>query len=129
MPAKPRLLVLTPDFPPARGGIQVLAQRLAAGMTGLDARVVTTDSPGAERLDADSDLAVRRVRADPPRSVPPARSGDRHASRGWRASGVGHALAGLQKISAAGEAQRHGGILFDQQNRRAIRVDRAQRFR
>jgi phosphatidylinositol alpha-1,6-mannosyltransferase len=64
MPAKPRLLVLTPDFPPARGGIQVLAHRLAGGLDGFETKVVTRDSPEAGRFDAAGDLAVRRVRAD-----------------------------------------------------------------
>jgi phosphatidyl-myo-inositol dimannoside synthase len=58
---KPRLLLLTPDFPPARGGIQVLAQRLASGMSGFHTRVVTLDSPGARAFDAAGHLATRRV--------------------------------------------------------------------
>ena len=33
---RPRLLILTPDFPPARGGIQVVVERLAAGMHGFE---------------------------------------------------------------------------------------------
>jgi phosphatidylinositol alpha-1,6-mannosyltransferase len=65
MPPKPRLLLITPDFPPARGGIQVLAHRLAAGMSGLRTRVVAADSPGAEEFDAGGTLSVRRVRSDP----------------------------------------------------------------
>lgn len=64
MPAKPRLLVITPDFPPARGGIQVLAQRLAGGLDGFEIHVVTQDFSDAERYDAAHDLAVRRVQAD-----------------------------------------------------------------
>jgi phosphatidyl-myo-inositol dimannoside synthase len=64
MSAKPRLLVITPDFPPARGGIQVLAHRLASGLEGFQTKVVTRDSPGAGEFDAAGDLAVRRVRAD-----------------------------------------------------------------
>ncbi len=65
MPPKPRLLVLTPDFPPARGGIQVLSHRLAAGMKGFETRVVAGDAPGADRFDRDIGLSVRRVRTDP----------------------------------------------------------------
>jgi phosphatidylinositol alpha-1,6-mannosyltransferase len=64
MSAKPRLLVLTPDFPPARGGIQVLAHRLAGGLEGFETRVLTRDSPEARPFDAAGDLAVCRVRAD-----------------------------------------------------------------
>lgn len=64
MSAKPRLLVLTPDFPPARGGIQVLAHRLAGGLQGFQTKVVSRDSSGARQFDAAGGLTVRRVRAD-----------------------------------------------------------------
>jgi phosphatidylinositol alpha-1,6-mannosyltransferase len=56
-------LLLTPDFPPARGGIQVFAQRLAENLTGFSAQVVTRDSPGARERDATSGLWIRRVSA------------------------------------------------------------------
>ncbi len=59
----PRLLILTPDFPPARGGIQVVAQRLATGLHGMQTRVLTLDSPGAGEYDEATGLDVRRVRA------------------------------------------------------------------
>jgi glycosyltransferase involved in cell wall biosynthesis len=62
-PHRQRLLVMTPDFPPARGGIQLLAHRLAAGLRGFETRVLTLDCPEAERFDATSPLATRRVRA------------------------------------------------------------------
>ena len=65
MPAEPRLLVVTPDFPPARGGIQVLSHRLASGLRGFETRVVASDSPGAAEFDAAANLRVRRVRTDP----------------------------------------------------------------
>jgi phosphatidyl-myo-inositol dimannoside synthase len=61
--AKPRVLLITPDFPPARGGIQVLAHRLAAGLRGFETKVVALDCPGAAAFDASSDVATRRVRA------------------------------------------------------------------
>jgi phosphatidylinositol alpha-1,6-mannosyltransferase len=61
---KPRLLVLTPDFPPAPGGIQLLTYRLAAGMSGFDTRVLALDEPGAASFDARGELAVRRSRVD-----------------------------------------------------------------
>jgi phosphatidylinositol alpha-1,6-mannosyltransferase len=60
---RPRLLVLTPDFPPSRGGIQLLVHRLAAGMSAFDTRVVTLDAQGAREFDGTSALAARRVRA------------------------------------------------------------------
>jgi len=62
--SKPRLLIITPDFPPDRGGIQVLAHRLAAGLESFERRVITLDSPGAREFDATSGLAIRRVRSD-----------------------------------------------------------------
>jgi phosphatidylinositol alpha-1,6-mannosyltransferase len=65
MPPEPRLLVITPDFPPARGGIQVLSHRLAAGMEGFQTRVIASDAPGATEFDTAGDLQVRRVRTDP----------------------------------------------------------------
>src|ERR1700693_2468130 len=60
----PRLLVITPDFPPARGGIQVLVHRLVTGLQGFDTRVVALDCPGAERFDAASAVRTRRVWSD-----------------------------------------------------------------
>jgi phosphatidylinositol alpha-1,6-mannosyltransferase len=59
---RPRLLILTPDFPPAPGGVQVLAHGLAAGMNGFHTRVVALDCPGAGAFDRSSGLAIRRVR-------------------------------------------------------------------
>ncbi len=61
----PRLLVLSPDFPPARGGIQVLAHRITCGLDAFERRVVTFEEPGAREFDAGGELSVRRVRADP----------------------------------------------------------------
>jgi phosphatidylinositol alpha-1,6-mannosyltransferase len=64
MAAEPRLLLLTPDFPPARGGIQLLSHRLATGIAGFDVEVVTLDAPGAAAFDASGSLRVRRVRTE-----------------------------------------------------------------
>jgi phosphatidylinositol alpha-1,6-mannosyltransferase len=61
--SKPRLLLITPDFPPARGGIQVLAHRLATGLEGFETVVVTLNSGDARPFDATSGVATRRVRA------------------------------------------------------------------
>ncbi len=60
--ARPRLLILTPDFPPSPGGIQVVAQRLAGGLERFATEVVAPHSPGAARFDATSGLSVHRVR-------------------------------------------------------------------
>jgi phosphatidyl-myo-inositol dimannoside synthase len=61
-PARPRLLLLTPDFPPAPGGIQVVAGRLAAGLDAFDTEVLAPACPDAASTDAASGLRVRRVR-------------------------------------------------------------------
>lgn len=61
--SRPRLLLVTPDFPPEHGGIQVLAHRLARFIEGFQTQIVTLDCAGAERFDATSGLATRRVRA------------------------------------------------------------------
>lgn len=59
---RPRLLLLTPDFPPARGGIQALSHGVATGIDGFDTRVVALGGPGDRSFDASGELAVRRVR-------------------------------------------------------------------
>ena len=41
----PRLLILTPDYPPAAGGIQVTAHRLATGIEGFRTLVLAPDAP------------------------------------------------------------------------------------
>jgi phosphatidylinositol alpha-1,6-mannosyltransferase len=60
---RPRLLILTPDFPPAHGGVQVLVHGLAVAMTGFQIEVVTLASPGGRRFDSEGGLATRRVGA------------------------------------------------------------------
>ena len=56
-----RALVLTPDFPPAPGGIQHLVHRTVSHAPGLTSRVVTLDTPGAEQFDREGELDVKRV--------------------------------------------------------------------
>jgi phosphatidyl-myo-inositol dimannoside synthase len=60
---RPRLLILTPDFPPAHGGVQTLVHRLAQAMTGFQIEVVTLAGPGAQRFDSEATLVTRRVAA------------------------------------------------------------------
>jgi phosphatidylinositol alpha-1,6-mannosyltransferase len=57
-----RLLVLTPDFPPAFGGIQLLVSRLVESFERFEVRVVALDEPGAESVDRAADLEVVRTR-------------------------------------------------------------------
>jgi phosphatidylinositol alpha-1,6-mannosyltransferase len=61
----PEALLLTPDFPPARGGIQLLLGRLVADATRVRFRVVTVDPArrGAGRTAAIAGLNVRGVAA------------------------------------------------------------------
>ncbi len=63
MARRSRLLIITPDFPPEPGGIQLLAHRLAVGIEGFETRTVALDSAGAARFDSDGSLTVRRVGA------------------------------------------------------------------
>lgn len=62
MARRPRLLILTPDYPPAPGGIQVVSERLAAGLEGFETRVLALDMPGAAQFDRERSVATRRVR-------------------------------------------------------------------
>jgi phosphatidylinositol alpha-1,6-mannosyltransferase len=59
---RPRLLILTPDFPPSPGGIQVVAHRLASGLAGFATSVVTPNALGAAAFDAESGVRTHRVR-------------------------------------------------------------------
>jgi phosphatidylinositol alpha-1,6-mannosyltransferase len=61
MSSRPRVLVLTPDFPPSRGGIQLLIHRVFAEASGLQTRVVTLGAPDAASFDPEQPVEVRRV--------------------------------------------------------------------
>ena len=56
-----KALIVTPDFPPALGGIQTLVHRLARHVRNIEIRVVTLDAPGAARFDREQPFAVLRV--------------------------------------------------------------------
>jgi phosphatidyl-myo-inositol dimannoside synthase len=62
---EPRALVLSTVFPPARGGIEIMALRIAEGLQSLKPRVVTLDEPGAREFDAGLGIDVVRVRNRP----------------------------------------------------------------
>jgi phosphatidylinositol alpha-1,6-mannosyltransferase len=63
MRPEPRVLVLTPDFPPAPGGIQLLVNRIVQHAGRLSVRVLTLDGAGARGFDdAAGGPEVRRVR-------------------------------------------------------------------
>lgn len=56
-----RVLLLTPDFPPSEGGIQLLLSRLVECMPTVEFRVLTLGQEGAEPYDEGFPAAVRRV--------------------------------------------------------------------
>jgi len=60
-----RTLVLSPDFPPAVGGIQLLTERLVSSATGLRCRVVTPTAAGAGQYDRGAGIDARRTPALP----------------------------------------------------------------
>jgi phosphatidylinositol alpha-1,6-mannosyltransferase len=51
--AKPRLLLLTPDYPPPPGGIQLVSERLAHGLDAFDTRVLALRGQSREPLEDD----------------------------------------------------------------------------
>lgn len=59
------VLLCTPVFPPARGGIEAIGDRLAHALAAARIHVVTLDEPGAAELDAAAPFAVTRVRNEP----------------------------------------------------------------
>lgn len=59
-----RVLLITPDFPPRRGGIQLVAHRLVTHFSCATTQVLTLGSGGSRPWDAARpDIAVHRVRA------------------------------------------------------------------
>lgn len=56
-----RALVLTPDFPPVHGGIQLLVHRMVSNLSELQPRIVGLGGAGAAGFDAESPLDVVRV--------------------------------------------------------------------
>jgi phosphatidylinositol alpha-1,6-mannosyltransferase len=60
-----RVLLATPDFPPARGGIQALLHGLAQNLPEVELRVVTPAHPDARAFDAGQPFEVVRVPRPP----------------------------------------------------------------
>ena len=56
-----RAILVTPDFPPLTGGIQLVLHRLVTHTETIDWEVVTLDVPGAPEFDAGRPFEVRRV--------------------------------------------------------------------
>jgi phosphatidyl-myo-inositol dimannoside synthase len=59
--SRAQVLLLTPDFPPAHGGIQMLAHRVLAGWTEIDVTVVTLPAADSGDFDAAQHFPVHRV--------------------------------------------------------------------
>lgn len=102
--AETRVLLLTPDFPPAKGGIQLLLERLVENMPGCRTRVLTLGQDGAAAFDREAGLDVRRVaRADGDRRLAALRLNGRalREAAGFRPELIlsGHVVASLAAIS------------------------------
>jgi phosphatidyl-myo-inositol dimannoside synthase len=63
MPELPSVLIVTPDYPPAHGGIQTLMGKLAGLLPVAALEVVTLDHPAAAAYDHARGLTVHRVAA------------------------------------------------------------------
>ena len=61
MAAEPRVLVVTPDFPPEAGGIQLLLSRIVERSEGFNFKVLTLGQPDAPAWDAKFPAPVERV--------------------------------------------------------------------
>src|SRR3954451_12586332 len=70
---KPLVLLVTPDFPPAAGGIQAVMHSLAAHASRSRVLVLTLSQSGQADFDANAGLDVRRVRAHGSRALTIAR--------------------------------------------------------
>jgi phosphatidylinositol alpha-1,6-mannosyltransferase len=68
-----RTLIVSPDFPPAQGGIQILTHRLAVGLPDAEVGVVTLGVDGAARFDREQRFPISRIRASPIRQLDIAR--------------------------------------------------------
>jgi phosphatidyl-myo-inositol dimannoside synthase len=62
-----RALVVSPDFPPAPGGIQVLAHRLVTHLPGVRSRVLALGGDACDEWDRAHGVDIRRVPAWPDR--------------------------------------------------------------
>lgn len=60
MAAEPRLLLLTPDYPPPPGGIQLVSERLAHGLDAFAVRVLALSGDGSAG-EQDGPVPVRRL--------------------------------------------------------------------
>jgi phosphatidylinositol alpha-1,6-mannosyltransferase len=59
--SRARVLVVTPDFPPAKGGIQILVQEVVRGLKEHEPTVIALDTDGAADHDRRQQMRVLRV--------------------------------------------------------------------
>jgi phosphatidylinositol alpha-1,6-mannosyltransferase len=64
-----RVLLVTPDFPPAMGGIQRLLERLVSHAAGVSYEVLTLAADGSEAWDAAQPYPIHRARSLPSRQA------------------------------------------------------------
>ncbi len=60
-PLRPRVLVITPVFPPAKGGIETLTHELVGALHDCEVLVLTAAQEGDTKWDATSPIDVQRV--------------------------------------------------------------------
>lgn len=58
---RPRVLVLSPDYPPVIGGIETLAFGLVSSWSRVQSRVLTRSGPGSREFDSEHPAEVRRT--------------------------------------------------------------------
>jgi phosphatidylinositol alpha-1,6-mannosyltransferase len=69
-PPRQRVLVVSPDYPPAKGGIQILTHRVVENFTEIDPTVVTLGSAGFAEFDRALPFTIHRVPVSPlPRAL------------------------------------------------------------
>lgn len=103
-----RVLIITPDYPPAHGGIQTLMGRLARLLPVPAREVVTFDAPGADAYDRDHAVAVHRVRGRARRARMAALSARAAVCAARRRPDV--ALLGHVAVAPVGAVLRRAGI-------------------
>ncbi|MGA2009358.1 MAG: glycosyltransferase family 4 protein [Solirubrobacteraceae bacterium] len=108
------VLVITPDFPPASGGIQVFNHRIVAALEQLEPTVVTLAEPGAAGFDARQPFAVRRVRMPGPRPGAIAALNARAVAAALRRRPDVVLSAHIVAAPAAAALRRHLGVPFAQ---------------
>jgi phosphatidylinositol alpha-1,6-mannosyltransferase len=127
--SRPRLLILTPDYPPAKGGIQLLLGRLAEGLAERwEVTVVAPAHPEAAGHDAGAPFRTVRLRTPWSRRTPGVLAEMVLRGRAARPQLVlaGHALTLPAAMAVAGRRPvacfLHGSELWAPLTQRALRA-------